>query len=65
MAGVEKHQGLCPLHRLLVQPEPGHDRRYVIDFTKARRELNWVPLLPFEEGLGNTVDWYVTEFSDR
>lgn len=42
----------------LVQDRPGHDRRYAIDFSKARRELGWSPQVPFEEGLARTVAWY-------
>ena len=41
-----------------VRDRPGHDRRYAIDFSVARRELGWEPTLTFEEGLAATVDWY-------
>ena len=43
-----------------VTDRPGHDRRYAIDFSKARRELDWSPRLTFEQGLQDTVDWYRT-----
>ncbi|MDD3301447.1 MAG: dTDP-glucose 4,6-dehydratase [Patescibacteria group bacterium] len=36
----------------------GHDLRYAIDYSKAERELNWQPLISFEEGLVKTVEWY-------
>lgn len=36
----------------------GHDLRYAIDFSKAKQELGWEPLVTFEEGLRATVDWY-------
>lgn len=36
----------------------GHDLRYAIDYSKAERELNWQPLISFEEGLTKTVEWY-------
>jgi dTDP-glucose 4,6-dehydratase len=36
----------------------GHDRRYAVDFSKTTRELGWRPLVPFDEGLRETVDWY-------
>ena len=41
-----------------VQDRPGHDRRYAIDCSKAERELGWKPLVKFENGLGETIDWY-------
>lgn len=36
----------------------GHDRRYAIDCSKAERELGWKPLVPFDRGLKETIDWY-------
>jgi dTDP-glucose 4,6-dehydratase len=36
----------------------GHDRRYAVDCSLIGRELGWRPEIPFEEGLGTTVDWY-------
>ena len=38
---------------------PGHDRRYAIDCTKIKNELQWKRQLSFEEGLLKTVDWYL------
>lgn len=37
----------------------GHDRRYAIDSAKAHRELNWKPHHRHEEGIRQTIDWYV------
>lgn len=37
----------------------GHDRRYAIDATKIREELGWEPSIFLEEGLAETVDWFV------
>jgi dTDP-glucose 4,6-dehydratase len=37
----------------------GHDFRYAIDFTKIRQELGWRPRHSFEEGLRETVRWYL------
>ena len=42
-----------------VEDRPGHDRRYGIDPAKIRRELGWEPETPFEEGIRQTVDWYL------
>jgi dTDP-glucose 4,6-dehydratase len=42
-----------------VQDRPGHDQRYAIDFTRATNNLDWVPETGFEEGLRETVTWYV------
>lgn len=42
-----------------VQDRLGHDRRYAIDSTKIRRELNWRPAYSFEVGIGETVQWYI------
>lgn len=37
----------------------GHDRRYAIDSSFAQRELKWKPLRSFEEGLEETIQWYI------
>ena len=42
-----------------VKDRAGHDLRYAIDSSKLQEELDWVPSLQFEEGLGKTVDWYL------
>jgi len=42
-----------------VADRPGHDRRYAIDPTKIRKELGWSPAHTFEQGLAETVRWYV------
>lgn len=41
-----------------VKDRLGHDFRYAIDFSKAQRDLGWVPQIDFESGLRLTVDWY-------
>lgn len=41
-----------------VPDRPGHDRRYAIDCTKARRELGWRPAVDFPSGLVSTIRWY-------
>ncbi|HUG90972.1 MAG TPA: dTDP-glucose 4,6-dehydratase [Planctomycetaceae bacterium] len=41
-----------------VTDRPGHDLRYAIDFSKARRELDWSPQISFHDGLEETIEWY-------
>jgi dTDP-glucose 4,6-dehydratase len=41
-----------------VADRPGHDRRYALDWSKIERELGWRPIIPFAEGLRETVRWY-------
>ncbi|MDA3959699.1 MAG: dTDP-glucose 4,6-dehydratase [Planctomycetota bacterium] len=43
----------------LVEDRPGHDFRYAMDATRIRDELGWVPEVGFDEGLRQTVRWYV------
>jgi dTDP-glucose 4,6-dehydratase len=42
----------------MVADRPAHDRRYAIDYTKIREELQWMPRTSFAEGLRKTVEWY-------
>ena len=42
-----------------VTDRPGHDRRYAIDAGKIQKELEWVPAHKFEQGLRETVQWYL------
>src|SRR5688572_6358802 len=42
-----------------VADRPGHDRRYAIDATKLKSELGWAPAHTFEQGIADTVDWYL------
>jgi dTDP-glucose 4,6-dehydratase len=44
--------------KTIIPDRPGHDRRYVLDWSKIRRELGWQPRIPFDEGLAETVRWY-------
>src|SRR6266480_2840746 len=44
--------------KTIVPDRPGHDRRYLLDSTKLRRELGWEPEVSFEDGLRETVEWY-------
>lgn len=42
-----------------VRDRPGHDARYAIDPSRIRDELGWRPSVTFEEGLEQTVQWYL------
>ncbi len=42
-----------------VTDRAGHDLRYAIDSSKLRRELGWEPVFRFEEGIEQTVRWYL------
>ena len=42
-----------------VTDRPGHDLRYAIDSTKTERELGWDRTYKFEDGINETVDWYL------
>jgi dTDP-glucose 4,6-dehydratase len=43
-----------------VPDRPGHDRRYAMDITKIRNELDWSPKHDIETGLRETVKWYLS-----
>ena len=42
-----------------VEDRPGHDRRYSMDASKIRAELGWQAGVDFEQGIENTVQWYL------
>jgi dTDP-glucose 4,6-dehydratase len=42
-----------------VKDRLGHDRRYAIDATKIEKELGWLPAHKFEQGIRETVRWYM------
>ncbi|KAA5546120.1 dTDP-glucose 4,6-dehydratase [Roseiconus nitratireducens] len=61
---LDELQADCPSRPLKdlvrsVTDRPGHDRRYAIDFSKIHQELGWSPQRSFEEGLQQTVRWYL------
>ncbi len=63
----QKIDELCPelRHRpcsqliRYVTDRPGHDFRYAIDFSKIESELGWRPQVSFEEGIEQTIRWYI------
>ena len=42
-----------------VSDRPGHDKRYAIDTTRIRNELGWRPTVTIDEGLEQTICWYL------
>jgi dTDP-glucose 4,6-dehydratase len=42
-----------------VKDRMGHDKRYSINAMKIKKELNWEPSISIEQGLDNTVNWYL------
>jgi dTDP-glucose 4,6-dehydratase len=41
-----------------VKDRPGHDRRYAVNWSKMKLELDWQPSVTLEEGLEKTIAWY-------
>ena len=42
-----------------VEDRKGHDLRYAIDSSKVEKELGWKSTYTFEEGIKETIDWYL------
>ena len=42
-----------------VKDRAGHDLRYAIDPSKTIREFNWQPTIMFDEGIKQTIQWYL------
>ncbi|PJE28999.1 dTDP-glucose 4,6-dehydratase [Pseudooceanicola antarcticus] len=55
LPGAAPHEDLITF----VTDRPGHDRRYAIDASRLRDELGWQPRVTLEEGLEQTVAWYL------
>lgn len=43
-----------------VKDRPGHDLRYDINSSKAKKNLQWKPLINLRDGLQDTINWYIT-----
>ncbi|MFM2229255.1 MAG: dTDP-glucose 4,6-dehydratase [Bacteroidota bacterium] len=56
---LERNPGTSEELITFVKDRPGHDLRYAIDASKINSELGWKPSVTFEEGLEQTVDWYL------
>ncbi len=55
LAGLNKPESMIEY----VKDRLGHDRRYAIDSSKTRRELGWEPKIGFDEGIKQTIAWYL------
>ena len=42
-----------------VDDRPGHDQRYSVNANKLHKELGWRPEIAFEDGLEETIIWYL------
>ena len=53
-------------HELIqfVDDRPGHDKRYAIDCSKIKRDLNWFPNEDFDSGMYKTVKWYLDKYKE-
>lgn len=60
---VLDHLGKPHSLKTIVPDRPGHDRRYVLDWSKIRSELGWQPEHSWEEGAASTIDWYAANRS--
>ena len=56
---LSRPQGTSRALITFVTDRPGHDKRYAIDPTKAREELGWEATVKLEQGLRQTVQWYL------
>ena len=54
-ANGEPHSGLITF----VKDRPGHDHRYAMDASKLKTDLGWKPEHGFEDGMFETVKWYM------
>ena len=41
----------------------GHDKRYSINSSKIKRELNWRPKVSFNKGIKKTIKWYLKNYN--
>ncbi|MFK3936151.1 dTDP-glucose 4,6-dehydratase [Alkalihalobacillus sp. NPDC078783] len=65
---IEEILTLMQVSRSQIESVPdrlGHDLRYAIDASKIRNELGWQPVCDFRNGLKETIDWYVSQESNK
>ena len=56
---LENEYGTSEKLSTFIKDRPGHDLRYAIDASKINNEFGWSPTVTFEEGLYETIDWYL------
>jgi dTDP-glucose 4,6-dehydratase len=66
ITNLEVAQTICRLMNkdpktslVFVEDRPGHDFKYVVDWSKIQDELGWQPKAGFSEWLQNTIQWYI------
>ena len=52
-------QGSAAALITFVTDRAGHDKRYAINASKLATQLGWKPTITFEQGLDQTIDWYL------
>ena len=57
---ILSHLGKPSSLKTIVPDRPAHDRRYLLDSTKIRRELGWQPTINWEHGIAATIEWYAS-----
>ena len=55
LKGLKKDESLI----CYIKDRPGHDKRYAVDSTKISKELGWSPKYNFDDGLKQTIKWYL------
>ena len=58
---ITKPFGINNFRQLItfVEDRPGHDKKYAVNSSKIKKELNWRPKINFEDGIKNTIEWYI------
>lgn len=46
-------------YKTYIPSRPSHDKRYLLDSSKLRNELGWKPVHSFDDGIKETIEWYV------
>lgn len=59
VSAILAQTGASEVLKTYVTDRKAHDRRYAINAEKARRELGWAPMIAFEQGLHETITWYM------